>query len=53
MVETLAERGLQPRDLVPALVATHTVANSEYDPAEAKRQADLPAESRSRDGNVI
>lgn len=41
MVETLAEHGLQPSDLVPALMTTHTVANPEYDPAEAKRQADL------------
>jgi hypothetical protein len=41
MVETLADHGLQPRDLVPALMTTHTVANPEYDPAEAKRQADL------------
>src|SRR5712691_10586496 len=41
MVETLAEHGLQPSDLVPALMTTHTVANPEYDPAESKRQADL------------
>ena len=41
MVEALAEHGLQPCDLVPALMTTHTVANPEYDPAEAKRQADL------------
>ena len=41
MVETLAEHGLQPRSLVPALMTTHTVGNPEYDPAEAKRQADL------------
>ncbi|KAI6104518.1 hypothetical protein EDD16DRAFT_1749867 [Pisolithus croceorrhizus] len=27
-------------DLVPSLMTTHTVANPEYDPAEAKRQAD-------------
>jgi hypothetical protein len=27
-------------DLVPALMTTHTVANPEYDPAEAKRQAE-------------
>jgi hypothetical protein len=41
MIENLAGHGLQPNDLVPALMTTHTVANPEYDPAEAKRQAEL------------
>jgi hypothetical protein len=41
MIESLAGHGLQPSDLVPALMTTHTVANPEYDPAEAKRQAEL------------
>ena len=41
MIENLAEHGVQPSDLVPALMTTHTVANPEYDPAEAKRQAEL------------
>ena len=41
MIENLAEHGLQPCDLVPALMTTHTVANPEYDPAEAKRQEEL------------
>ena len=41
MIENLAEHGLQPSDMVPALMTTHTVANPEYDPAEAKRQAEL------------
>ena len=51
MVESLAEHGVQPGDLVPALMTTHTVANPEYDPAEAQRQAEtreaeeLPSES--------
>jgi hypothetical protein len=40
MIENLAEHGLQPGDLVPALMTTHTVANPEYDPAEAQRQAE-------------
>jgi hypothetical protein len=41
MVENLAEHGVQPSDLVPPLMTTHTVANPEYDPAEAQRQADV------------
>jgi hypothetical protein len=41
MIENLAEHGLQPNDLVPALMTTHTVANPEYDPAEAQREAEL------------
>lgn len=40
MIENLAEHGLQPGDLVPALMTTHTVANPEYDPVEAQRQAE-------------
>lgn len=38
MIESLAVHGVQPMDLVPALMTTHTVANPEYDPAEARRQ---------------
>ncbi|PFH48104.1 hypothetical protein AMATHDRAFT_76886 [Amanita thiersii Skay4041] len=38
MIESLAEHGVQAMDLVPALMTTHTVANPEYDPEEAKRQ---------------
>ena len=41
MIENLAEHGVRPGDLVPALMATHTVANPEYDPTEARRQAEL------------
>jgi len=37
MIETLAEHGVQAVDLVPSLMTTHTVANPEYDPAEAQR----------------
>lgn len=39
MIESLAEHGVQATDLVPALMTTHTVANPEYDPAEARRHA--------------
>ncbi|KAG8709814.1 hypothetical protein FRC09_000456 [Ceratobasidium sp. 395] len=38
MIESLAEHGVSALDLVPALMTTHTVANPEYDPAEAKRR---------------
>jgi hypothetical protein len=41
MIEDLAKHGLQPSDLVPALMTTHTVANPEYDPAEAQRKAEI------------
>ncbi|TFK69887.1 DUF726-domain-containing protein [Pluteus cervinus] len=40
MIESLAEHGVQPMDLVPALMTTHTVTNPEYDPEEARRQAE-------------
>ncbi|KAG6845580.1 hypothetical protein H0H87_007259 [Tephrocybe sp. NHM501043] len=38
MIESLAEHGVLASDLVPALMTTHTVANPEYDPLEARRQ---------------
>lgn len=44
MIENLAEHGVQPSDLIPALMTTHTVANPEYDPAAAQREADLRRE---------
>ncbi|KAH8981454.1 hypothetical protein EDB86DRAFT_431573 [Lactarius hatsudake] len=44
MIENLADHGVQPNDLVPALMTTHTVANPEYDPAVAQRQAELRRE---------
>lgn len=37
MIETLGEHGLTAMDLVPPLMTTHTVANPEYDPVEARR----------------
>ncbi|KII93021.1 hypothetical protein PLICRDRAFT_49123 [Plicaturopsis crispa FD-325 SS-3] len=40
MIESLAIHGVQALDLVPSLMTTHTVANPEYDPAEARRQTE-------------
>ncbi|KIJ54324.1 hypothetical protein M422DRAFT_42501 [Sphaerobolus stellatus SS14] len=37
MIESLAVHGVEATDLVPSLMTTHTVANPEYDPAEAQR----------------
>lgn len=37
MIESLALHGIRAEDLTPALMTTHTVANPEYDPEEAKR----------------
>lgn len=39
MIESLADHGVQAADLVPSLVTTRTVANPEYDPAEASKHA--------------
>lgn len=39
MIESLAEHGVDAADLVPALMATHTVKNPEFDP-EAKKRAE-------------
>lgn len=47
MIESLGMHGIQPQDLVPALMTTHTVANPEYDPIEARRQADIRTEKLS------
>lgn len=38
MIESLGEHGVDPMDLVPALMTTHTVANPEYDPAIARQK---------------
>ncbi|KAI0964105.1 hypothetical protein AcW1_001004 [Taiwanofungus camphoratus] len=40
MIDSLATHGIQSKDLVPPLMTTHTVANPEYDPTEAQRQAE-------------
>jgi hypothetical protein len=44
MIENLALHGVVASDLSPALMTTHTVANPEYDPAEAQRQEQLRQE---------
>lgn len=44
MIESLAEHGVDPSDLVPALMTTHTVKNPEFDP-KAKEKADKAAEA--------
>ncbi|KAF8527388.1 hypothetical protein BU17DRAFT_39586 [Hysterangium stoloniferum] len=57
MIENLAEHGVLASDLVPSLMTTHTVANPEYDPAEARRaeeerirQMDEAAEDSDEEG---
>ncbi|KAG8898151.1 hypothetical protein FRB99_007634 [Tulasnella sp. 403] len=47
MIESLAEHGVSPMDLVPALLTTHTVRNPEYDPAEAAQKAQRDAEEEA------
>lgn len=49
MIDSLAEHGVDPADLVPALMATHTVKNPEFDP-EAKRRADIAAREEAERG---
>lgn len=44
MIESLAEHGVDPSDLVPALTTTHTVKNPEFDPV-AKMKAESEAET--------
>ncbi|RPD64652.1 DUF726-domain-containing protein [Lentinus tigrinus ALCF2SS1-7] len=41
MIESLGQHGIEAKDLVPPLMTTHTVANPEYDPAEARRQDEI------------
>lgn len=43
MIESLATHGIEAKDLVPPLMTTHTVANPEYDPVEARKQAEQEA----------
>lgn len=59
MIESLALHGIQAEDLTPALMTTHTVANPEYDPEEAKRlddekarEPDHPDEDDDEDDNA-
>jgi hypothetical protein len=49
MIESLADHGVVALDLVPALMTTHTVANPEYDPEEARRKAEETSESDDDD----
>lgn len=44
MIDSLSIHGIEAKDLVPALMTTHTVANPEYDPAEAHREAERQTE---------
>lgn len=48
MIESLAEHGVDPADLVPALMTTHTVSNPDFDP-KAKKEAEAEAE-RAKQG---
>ena len=58
MIESLALHGIQAEDLTHTLMTTHTVANPEYDPEEAKRldeerarEPDHPDEDEEEDGD--
>src|SRR5271170_3268449 len=51
MIESLAEHGVSAMDLVPPLMTTHTVANPEYDPAEAQRAAE--EQEAAQEANVV
>ncbi|KAF9024042.1 DUF726-domain-containing protein, partial [Hymenopellis radicata] len=48
MIESLGEHGVLPMDLVPALMTTHTVANPEYDPTQARSR---PSEAHDRESD--
>lgn len=41
MIDSLTLHGIQSKDLVPSLMTTHTIANPEYDPAEARREQEI------------
>jgi hypothetical protein len=58
MIESLSLHGIQAEDLTPPLLTTHTVANPEYDPEEAKRldeeiarEPDHPDDDEDEDEN--
>lgn len=55
MIESLAQHGVRPDDLIPSLMTTHTVANPEYDPAEARRQEEdkLAEASQAEDSQAL
>ncbi|KAF5332687.1 hypothetical protein D9611_005325 [Ephemerocybe angulata] len=48
MIQSLAEHGVVAEDLVPALMTTHTVANPEYDPEEARRRDEVEEAEEER-----
>ncbi|OCH95710.1 DUF726-domain-containing protein [Obba rivulosa] len=52
MIESLALHGIEAKDLVPSLMTTHTVANPEYDPAEARRQAEAQVASSAEHADI-
>src|SRR6266576_813570 len=45
MIQSLALHGVRAMDLAPSLMTTHTVANPEYDPQEARRVDSTPDET--------
>lgn len=47
MIESLSLHGIEAKDLVPSLMTTHTVANPEYDPAEASKEAERQKEAEA------
>jgi hypothetical protein len=49
MIESLAAHGVDAMDLVPSLMATHTVPNPEYDPKEAARVAKEDEEKQQQE----
>ncbi|KAI0094238.1 hypothetical protein BDY19DRAFT_10660 [Irpex rosettiformis] len=51
MIDILAMHGIHAKDLVPALMTTHTVANPEYDPAEARKQSELRQAEELKDAD--
>ena len=60
MIESLALHGIQAEDLTHTLMTTHTVANPEYDPEEAKRldeekarEPDHPDDDDDEEENLV
>src|SRR5882762_562549 len=53
MIENLAEHGVRADDLVPSLMTTHTVANPEYDPAEAHKRDLIRKAEEGREKNEL
>lgn len=53
MIDSLALHGVQASDLAPSLMTTHTIANPEYDPVEARKQErDKASRPNERDINL-